>query len=102
MPVQPQSQVLTQVPPMQQAPMPVYYGGPSPRSLRILIGVVRGAGYILIALGIFMFSSIFTVSVGDIYNYNPMGTIQGGILVIGIGILLLAFGEFIRPFSTKR
>jgi len=100
MPVQPQSQVQAQMPSMQQMPMPVYVG-PSSRSLRILVGMFRGIGFSLSAVAIFMFSSIFTVSIGSMYDYNPLGTLQVGMIVLGLGVIFFAIAEFIKPFSVK-
>lgn len=101
MPVQPQPQVQMQMPIVQQMPMQVY-GAPSSRSLRILVGMFRGIGFSLSAVAIFMFSSIFTVSVGSMYDYNPFGTLQVGMIVLGLGVIFFAIAEFIKPFSVKK
>jgi hypothetical protein len=77
------------------------YGAPSSRSLRILVGVFRGIGFALSALAIFMFSSIFTVSIGNMYDYNPLGTLQLGMVILGLGVIFFAIAEFIKPFSAK-
>jgi hypothetical protein len=100
MPVQPQSQVQQTMQPMQQMSMPVYVG-PSARSLRILVGMFRGVGFALSAVAIFMFSSIFTVSIGNMYDYNPLGTLQLGMVILGLGVIFFAIAEFVKPFCKK-